>query len=68
LRAGRSVRDSVAEYLLDERPQLVRRGALDGFNSELARARDALARVEKRIERLDQQVLARQAGALRRVR
>jgi ubiquinone biosynthesis protein UbiJ len=62
------VRDSLTEYLLDERPHLVRRAALDGFNSELARARDALARVEKRIERLDQQALARQAGALRRVR
>lgn len=68
LRAGRGLRDSIAEYLLDENPQLVRRGALDAFNGELARARDALARVEKRIERLDQQTLARQAGALRRVR
>ena len=68
LRAGRGLRDSVAEYLLDENPQLVRRTALDAFNSELARARDALARVEKRIERMDQQTLARQAGALRRVR
>jgi ubiquinone biosynthesis protein UbiJ len=68
IRASRSLRDSIAEYLLDENPQLVRRGALDVFNSELARARDALARVEKRIERLDQQTLASQAGALRRVR
>ncbi|CAB3693310.1 ubiquinone biosynthesis accessory factor UbiJ [Trinickia soli] len=68
LRAGRSVRDSLAEYLLDESPQLVRRGALDTFNAELARARDALARVEKRIDRVDQQAIARQAGALRRVR
>lgn len=67
LRAGRGLRDSIAEYLLDESPQLVRRGALDAFNSELARARDALARVEKRIERLDQQASARQATALRRV-
>ncbi|MGN6317936.1 ubiquinone biosynthesis accessory factor UbiJ [Trinickia sp.] len=67
-RAGRSLRDSIAEYLLDERPQLVRRGALDVFNGELARARDALARVEKRIERLEQASSSRQAGALRRVR
>jgi ubiquinone biosynthesis protein UbiJ len=67
LRAGRGLRDSIAEYLLDESPQLVRRGALDAFNSELARARDALARVEKRVERLDQHPLARQAGPLRRV-
>lgn len=68
LRAGRGLRDSIAEYLLDENPQLVRRGALDVFNAELARARDALARVEKRIERLDRQSPSRQAGALRRVR
>ncbi|WP_206954374.1 ubiquinone biosynthesis accessory factor UbiJ [Trinickia acidisoli] len=67
LRAGRSLRDSIAEYLLDENPQLVRRDGLDVFNAELARTRDALARVEKRIERLDQQALARHAGALRRV-
>ena len=68
MRASRSLRDSIAEYLLDENPQLVRRAALDAFNGELARARDALARVEKRIERLDQQTLAREASALRRVR
>ncbi|HEX7682804.1 MAG TPA: SCP2 sterol-binding domain-containing protein [Trinickia sp.] len=68
LRAGRSLRDSIAEYLLDESPQLVRRAALDAFNGELARARDALARVEKRIERLEQRPPSRQAGALRRVR
>ncbi len=68
LRAGRNLRDSIAEYLLDENPQLVRRAALDAFNAELARARDALARVEKRIERLEQRTPSRQAGALRRVR
>jgi ubiquinone biosynthesis protein UbiJ len=54
-RAGRNLRDSVAEYLLDENPQLVRRASLDAFNAELARARDALARVEKRVERLERQ-------------
>ncbi|RKP49173.1 ubiquinone biosynthesis accessory factor UbiJ [Trinickia fusca] len=58
-RAGRNVRDSVAEYLLDENPQLVRRASLDVFNAELARARDALARVEKRFERLEQQAESR---------
>jgi ubiquinone biosynthesis protein UbiJ len=53
-RTGRNVLGSVTEYLLDENPQLVRHAELDGFNAELARARDALARVEKRIERLEQ--------------
>jgi ubiquinone biosynthesis protein UbiJ len=58
-RTGRNLLDSVAEYLLDEKPQLVRRAALEGFNAELARARDTLARVEKRVERLEQKVEAR---------
>jgi ubiquinone biosynthesis accessory factor UbiJ len=63
LRTGRNLVESVAEYLLDENPQLVRRAALDDFNAELARARDALARVEKRVERLEQKVEARGADA-----
>jgi ubiquinone biosynthesis accessory factor UbiJ len=62
-RTGRNLLDSVAEFLLDEQPQLVRRGALDTFNSELSRARDALARVEKRIERIEQKAEARGASA-----
>ncbi|MEA3118510.1 MAG: ubiquinone biosynthesis accessory factor UbiJ [Paraburkholderia sp.] len=52
-RAGRNLRDTVAEYLLDENPQLVRRASLDSFNADLARARDALARLEKHVERLE---------------
>jgi ubiquinone biosynthesis protein UbiJ len=62
LRTGRNLLDSVAEYLLDEKPQLVRRSALDAFNTELSRVRDALARVEKRVERVEQTAEAR--GAL----
>jgi ubiquinone biosynthesis accessory factor UbiJ len=57
-RTGRNLLDTATEYLLDENPQLVRRAALDDFNVELARARDALARVEKRVERLEQKVEA----------
>jgi ubiquinone biosynthesis protein UbiJ len=62
-RSGRNLLESVAEYLLDEQPQLVRRSALDTFNAELSIARDALARVEKRIERLEQKAEARGASA-----
>jgi ubiquinone biosynthesis protein UbiJ len=61
LRTGRNVLDTVAEYLLDEKPQLVRRSALDTFNADLSRARDALARVEKRIERLERMQPATEA-------
>lgn len=61
-RAGRNVLGSVTEYLLDENPQLVRHAELDGFNAELTRARDALARVEKRIERLEQKTASGAGG------
>jgi ubiquinone biosynthesis protein UbiJ len=67
-RTGRNVLDSVAEYLLDENPQLVRRAALDGFNAELSRARDALARVEKRVERLEATLPARDGASSRGTR
>ncbi|CAH2774542.1 MAG: Ubiquinone biosynthesis protein UbiJ [uncultured Caballeronia sp.] len=62
-RSGRNLFESVAEYLLDEQPQLVRCSALDTFNAELSITRDALARVEKRIERLEQKAEARGASA-----
>lgn len=52
-RTGRHLVESVAEYLLDENPQLVRRTELEHFGDELARTRDALARLEKRIERVE---------------
>lgn len=64
VRAGRNLRDSVAEYLLDENPQLVRRAALNALQGELAQARDALARVEKRIERLEAQATVPGRGAI----
>ena len=63
-RSGQSLLESVAEYFLDENPQLVRQGSLDQMRSELVSLRDALARLEKRIERLDQKAPpARQAAA-----
>lgn len=57
--ATRNLLDSLADYLLDENPQLVRHSQLDGFSAALAGARDALARVEQRIERLEQKVPSR---------
>ena len=64
-RTGRNVLDSLAEYWLDENPQVVRRASLADFDTELARARDALARVEKRIERLEHSIGARAGGSPR---
>jgi ubiquinone biosynthesis protein UbiJ len=52
-RTGRNLLESIAEFLLDEDPQLVRRGELDTLAADLTRARDDVARLEKRIERLE---------------
>jgi ubiquinone biosynthesis accessory factor UbiJ len=52
-RTGRNLIESVAEYLLDEDPQLVRRGELETLVTDLTRARDSVARLEKRLERLE---------------
>ncbi|BEH29415.1 hypothetical protein GTC054_06310 [Burkholderia pseudomallei] len=65
-RTGRNVLDSIAEYWLDENPQVVRKSALADFDAGLARARDTLARVEKRIERLEQKIDVRAGGSSRR--
>lgn len=52
-RVGRALVDNVTEYLLDERPALVRHTALEQFGGDVSRLRDDLARLEKRLERLD---------------
>ncbi|GLU32986.1 SCP2 sterol-binding domain-containing protein [Trinickia caryophylli] len=67
-RSARNLRDAAAEYLLDENPQLVRRASLEDFNAELARSRDALARLEKRVERLEARAGSGSAAAPRLVR
>jgi ubiquinone biosynthesis accessory factor UbiJ len=53
-RSGQSLLESVAEYFLDENPQLVRHASLEQMRGELVSLRDAVARLEKRIERVAQ--------------
>ncbi|MCT9073855.1 ubiquinone biosynthesis accessory factor UbiJ [Cupriavidus gilardii] len=53
LRVGRVLVENVTEYLLDEQPTLVRHAALDDFRADVAALRDDLARLEKRLERLE---------------
>jgi ubiquinone biosynthesis protein UbiJ len=48
----RRVAENLAEYLLEERPQLVRPGAVEDLSAAVRILRDDLARLEKRIERL----------------
>jgi ubiquinone biosynthesis protein UbiJ len=62
-RTGRNLLESVAEFLLDEDPQLVRCGELETLAVDLTRTRDDVARLEKRIERLEREAPARRAGA-----
>jgi ubiquinone biosynthesis protein UbiJ len=61
-RTGRNLLESVAEFLLDEDPQLVRRSELETLAVDLTRARDDVARLEKRIERLEREAPAKRAG------
>jgi ubiquinone biosynthesis protein UbiJ len=63
-RTGRNFIESVAEYLLDEDPRLVRRGELDALTTTLTRTRDDVARLEKRLERVERIANAGAAGTL----
>lgn len=60
-RTGRNLIGSVAEYLLDEDPQLVRLSELETLTLDLTRARDDVARLEKRLERLERHPSATRA-------
>ncbi len=52
-RNGRNLIEALADYWLDEDPQLVRHAQLERMGDDVATLRDALARLEKRIERLE---------------
>ena len=47
------VAENLAEYFLEENPQLVRPRTVDALTSNVRALRDRLARLEKRIERLE---------------
>ncbi|MDE2202225.1 MAG: SCP2 sterol-binding domain-containing protein [Burkholderiaceae bacterium] len=55
-RVGRSLAESVASYLTDEQPALVRHARLAQFAADVAALRDAEARLTKRLERLEKRV------------
>ena len=50
--AARRIAGSFMEYAVEEKRLLVRRAALDDFSAALARLRDGVERLEKRVERL----------------
>ena len=53
LDAAQRLGGALVDYVTDEKPLLVRRAELDAFAEPVTRLRDALARLEKRLERLE---------------
>lgn len=51
--AAQRLSGALVDYATDERPLLVRRSELDMLAEPLAQLRDAIARLDKRIERLE---------------
>lgn len=62
LDAGRRLAENVAEFLLEERPVLVRPSALNEFAADVVRLRDDAERTAKRIARLEQRLAQAQAS------
>jgi ubiquinone biosynthesis accessory factor UbiJ len=50
--AARRLTESLADYAVDEKRVLIARPEMESFAAEIARLRDALERLEKRVERL----------------
>jgi ubiquinone biosynthesis accessory factor UbiJ len=51
--AAQRLAAAIADYLTEEKQLLARRAHLDALGESVARLRDAIARLDKRIERLD---------------
>ncbi|QOY95009.1 sterol-binding protein [Massilia sp. UMI-21] len=64
LGAGRRLAENVAEFLLEERPVLVRPSAVDELAAEVVRLRDDVERTAKRIARLEQRLASTAAPSL----
>lgn len=56
--AHQKISENVAEFLLEERPVLVRRSAATDFASGVTRMRDDVERLAKRLARLEQKLAA----------
>jgi ubiquinone biosynthesis accessory factor UbiJ len=50
--AARRLTESLADYAVDEKRALIARPEMESFAAEIARLRDAVERLEKRVERL----------------
>jgi ubiquinone biosynthesis protein UbiJ len=63
---GRKLAENLAEYLLEERPVLIRPVMLDELTAEVTRLRDDAERAAKRIAKLERQLAQRGAVATTR--
>lgn len=61
---GRRLAENVAEYLLEERPVLVRPALVDEFAGDVSRLRDDAERLDKRIAKLEQKLAQRSAAVV----
>ena len=61
LGAGRRLAENVAEFLVEERPVLVRPAAVNEFAADVVRLRDDVERAAKRIAKLEQRLAQAQA-------
>lgn len=52
--AGRRLAENLAEFLVEERPVLIRPGEVDALNADVVRLRDDVERTTKRVARLEQ--------------
>ena len=52
--AGRRLAENLAEFLVEERPVLIRPGEVDALNADVVRLRDDVERTAKRVARLEQ--------------
>jgi ubiquinone biosynthesis protein UbiJ len=62
--AARRLAENVAEYLVEERPVLVKPDMIDELAAEVVRLRDDVERTAKRIAKLEQRLAQRSAPAL----
>ena len=62
---GRRLAENVAEYLLEEKPVLIRPSMVDDFAAEVVRLRDDVERTAKRIAKLEQKLAQGSAATTR---
>lgn len=62
--AGRRLAENLAEFLVEERPVLIRPGEVDAFGADVVRLRDDVERTAKRIARLEQLLNAQRSAPI----